>query len=65
MWLVNRACEVQMASMSMGKVREIPEEICKRCAADSLPLDPKYGAGEDVFAAMKRLIEKQDPSYKQ
>ncbi len=65
LWLVTRACEVQMSSMSMGKVREIPEEICKKCAADSLPLDPKYGAGEDVFAALKRLIEKQDPSYKQ
>jgi ribulose-5-phosphate 4-epimerase/fuculose-1-phosphate aldolase len=65
MWLVNRACEVQLASMSMGKVREIPEDICRQCTADSLPLDPKYGAGEDVFAAMKRIIEKQDPSYKQ
>ncbi len=54
-----------MASMSMGKVREIPEEICKKCTAASLPLDPKYGAGEDVFAAMKRIIERLNPSYKQ
>ncbi|MFQ3185688.1 MAG: hypothetical protein ACI8Q3_000705, partial [Marinomonas primoryensis] len=47
------------------KVREIPEDICRKCTADSLPLDPKYGAGEDVFAAMKRIIEKQDSSFKQ
>ncbi|WP_417224822.1 class II aldolase/adducin family protein [Amphritea sp.] len=64
MWLVNRACEVQCASMAMGKVREIPEAIVKKCTADSLNFDPKFGAGEDVFAAMKRLVEKQDPSFK-
>ncbi|MBU2966147.1 class II aldolase/adducin family protein [Amphritea sp. 2_MG-2023] len=64
MWLVNRACEVQCASMAMGKVREIPEAIVKKCTADSLNFNPKYGAGADVFAAMKRLVEKQDPSYK-
>lgn len=64
MWLVNRACEVQCASMAMGKVREIPEAVVKKCTADSLNFDPKYGAGEDAFAAMKRLIEKQDPSFK-
>jgi len=64
MWLVNRACEVQMASMPMGPLREIPEAVLKKCVADSLNFDPKYGAGEDVFAAMKRLVEKQDPSFK-
>ena len=64
MWLVSRACEVQCASMAMGKVREIPEEIVMKCTRDSLNFDPKFGAGEDVFAAMKRIVEKQDPSYK-
>lgn len=33
MWLINRACEVQMASMPMGTLREIAEEICKKCIA--------------------------------
>lgn len=64
MWLVNRACEVQMASMPMGPLREIPESVLNKCVADSLNFDPKFGAGEDVFAAMKRLVEKQDPSFK-
>lgn len=64
MWLVNRACEVQVASMPMGPLRQIPESVLKKCAADSLNFDPKYGAGEDVFAAMKRLVERQDPSFK-
>ncbi|WP_372598552.1 class II aldolase/adducin family protein [Amphritea sp.] len=64
MWLVNRACEVQCASMAMGKVRMIPEAIVKKCTADSLNFDPEFGAGADVFAAMKRLVEKQDASFK-
>lgn len=64
MWLVNRACEVQCASMAMGKVRMIPEAIVKKCTADSLNFDPEFGAGADVFAAMKRLVEKQDTSFK-
>lgn len=64
MWLVNRACEVQIASMATGPVLEIATPILESCAADSLNLDPKYGAGEDVFAAMKRLIEQRDPSFK-
>ncbi|WP_027855425.1 class II aldolase/adducin family protein [Marinobacterium litorale] len=64
MWLVNRACEVQLASMAAGPVLEIPVPVLEKCVADSLNFDPKYGAGEDVFAAMRRLVERQDPSFK-
>lgn len=64
MWLVQRACEVQLASMSMGKVINIDKSILSNCTRDSLNLDPKYGAGEDVFSAMKRIIDRIDPSYK-
>lgn len=64
MWLVNRACEVQLASMSMGPVINIPTPVLEKCVADSLNFDPKYGAGEDAFAALFRLVEKQDPSFK-
>jgi len=64
MWLVNRACEVQVSSMAMGPVIEIPASVLEKCVADSLNFDPKYGAGEDAFAALFRLVEKQDPSFK-
>ncbi|MBT00823.1 MAG: class II aldolase [Oceanospirillaceae bacterium] len=64
MWLVNRACEVQLASMAAGPVLDIPVPVLEKCVADSLNFDPKYGAGEDVFAAMRRLVERQDPSFK-
>lgn len=64
MWLVNRACEVQLASQSMGPVRNIPTPVLEKCVADSLNFNPKFGAGEDALAAYVRIIERQDPSYK-
>lgn len=64
MWLVNRACEIQLATQSMGKARMIPEAVLKKCVADSLNYDPKYGAGEDAFAALARVIDRIDTSYR-
>lgn len=64
MWLVNRACEIQVASASLGTPRPIPEDVLKKCVQDSLNFDPKFGAGEDSLAAMLRLVEKRDPSFK-
>lgn len=64
MWLVQRACEVQLATRSMGAGRPIPEAVLRKCVADSLNFDPKYGAGEDAFCAFTRLIERIDPGYR-
>lgn len=64
MWLVNRACEVQVACGAMGQLKPIPEAVLEKCTKDSLNFDPKFGAGEDALAALIRIIDKQDPSYK-
>ena len=64
MWLVSRACEVQLASQSMGAVRDISTPVLEKCVADSLNFNPKFGAGEDALAAYIRIVERQDPSYK-
>lgn len=64
MWLLTRACEVQLATKSMGNAREIPEQVLNNCVRDSLNFNPKYGAGEDSLAAMIRIVERQDPSFK-
>lgn len=65
LWLLNRACEVQLASMAMGPVIEIAEDVQRRCTRDSLQLNPAFGAGQDVFDALMRAIEARDPSYRQ
>jgi len=64
LWLLNRACEIQLASTAMGPVIDIPEDIQKKCTADSLQFDPRFGAGQDVFDALTRMIDKLDTSYR-
>jgi len=64
MWLVNRACEIQLAAQSMGPVRAIPASVLHKCVRDSLNFDPKFGAGQDAFDAMQRVIDRIDPSYR-
>lgn len=64
MWLVNRACEIQLAAQSMGEIAEIPQPILEKCVADSLNFDPKFGAGQDAFAALTRVVDRIDTSYR-
>ena len=64
MWLVNRACEIQIAAAPLGKQRQIPADILKKCVRDSLNFNPKFGAGEDALMAMIRLVERDDPSFR-
>ena len=64
LWLLNRACEVQLASTSMGRVIEIPEEVQRRCTRDSLQFNPAFGAGQDMFDALTRVVDAVDPSHR-
>jgi ribulose-5-phosphate 4-epimerase/fuculose-1-phosphate aldolase len=64
MWLVQRACEVQVASQALGPLRSIPEPVLEKCVRDSLNFNPRFGAGEDSLAAMLRLADRIDPSYR-
>ncbi len=64
LWLLNRACEIQVASQAMGPVIEIPEEVQAKCTRDSLQFNARFGAGRDVFDALIRQIDAVDPSYR-
>ena len=64
MWIVNRACEIQLATQSMGEAIPIAREVLEKCVADSLNFNPKYGAGEDSFAALQRIVDRKDPGYR-
>ncbi|MNU00030.1 aldolase II superfamily protein [compost metagenome] len=61
---MQRACEIQVASATLGRQRAIPVPVLESCVRDSLNFNPKYGAGEDSFAAMQRLIDRIDPGYR-
>ena len=45
LWLLNRACEIQLASTSMGPVIEVPEEIQKNCTRDRSSSTPDSAPG--------------------
>ncbi len=64
LWLLQRACEIQLATQAMGAPRLIPEDVQRKCTADSLQFSAKFGAGQDVFDAMQRLVDAVDPSYR-
>ncbi|HWZ73975.1 MAG TPA: class II aldolase/adducin family protein [Casimicrobiaceae bacterium] len=64
LWLLNRACEIQVASAAMGPVIELSEDIQRKCTRDSLQFDPAYGGGRDVFDALTRMLDRVDTSYK-
>ena len=64
MWLVNRACEVQLASHAMGEALPIPVAVLEKCVRDSLNFDPKFGGGQDAFDALQRIVDRIDPSYR-
>lgn len=64
LWTLQRACEIQLATLSMGRPRLVSDDIARKCTTDSLQLNPKYGAGQDVFAALTRMVDRIDPGYR-
>ena len=64
LWTLQRACEIQLATQSMGAPLPVPEAIAVKCTRDSLQFDPRHGAGQDVFNALVRQLDRTDDSYK-
>ena len=65
LWTLQRACEVQLATLSMGKAIAINPTVAARCTRDALQFDPAHGAGQDMFAALTRQVTRIDASYRQ
>ncbi len=64
MWLLNRACEIQMATLSMGPALDIPEAIQMRAGIDAKAFYDRFGANRDVFDALVRQIDRTDRSWR-
>jgi ribulose-5-phosphate 4-epimerase/fuculose-1-phosphate aldolase len=62
LWTLQRACDVQIAACSAGMLNPIREEVFAQTVRESGPGEKR--TCEDVFAAMVRLVEAQDPSYR-
>jgi ribulose-5-phosphate 4-epimerase/fuculose-1-phosphate aldolase len=63
LWTLQRACDVQAAGAALGPTIAVPAAVAEQCARDTLQFNPQYGAGQDVFDAMARLVQRQDASY--
>jgi ribulose-5-phosphate 4-epimerase/fuculose-1-phosphate aldolase len=65
MWTLQRACDVQVTQAALGRAIPVPEAVARRTTHDSFQFDAQFGAGQDVFDAMTRLVDRIDDSYKQ
>jgi ribulose-5-phosphate 4-epimerase/fuculose-1-phosphate aldolase len=62
LWTLQRACDVQIASSSAGALNPIRDEVFAQTVRESGPGEKR--TCDDVFAAMQRLIDAKDPSYR-
>ena len=64
LWTLQRACDVQVAQAALGPAMPVPEHVAAKTVADSFQFDQKFGAGQDVFDALVRRVDRIDDSYK-
>ena len=63
LWTLQRACDVQIASSSAGPLNPIRSDVFAQTVRESGPGEKR--TCEDVFAAMQRLVDAKDPSYRE
>ena len=63
LWTLQRACEIQMAQAAMGPALMVSEAVARKTTRDSFQFDAQFGAGQDVFDALVRQVDKIDISY--
>ena len=63
LWTLQRACDVQLASSAGGAPNPIRPEVFPRMVRDGGPHEKR--TCDDVFAAMQRIVDAKDPSYRE
>ena len=62
LWTLQRACEVQLATAAAGEVHRVRPEVFEQTVRESSIAEKR--TCDDVFAAMQRLVDARDPSYR-
>jgi ribulose-5-phosphate 4-epimerase/fuculose-1-phosphate aldolase len=63
LWTLQRACDVQVAAAQAGgEINHLSPKVIERMLGESGPGETR--TYEDVFAAMVRLVDARDPSYR-
>ena len=63
LWTLQRACDIQMAQAAMGPAIAVPETVAQKTTHDAFQFDARFGAGQDVFDALVRQVNRIDISY--
>lgn len=63
-WMLQRACEIQVATGAAGTPLDIPEDVIAVHQRDISGVQLPVGPGVPDFQAMVRVIDRIDPSWK-
>ena len=63
LWTLQRACEIQLATLSMGAAIAIPDALAQKSTQDALQFNPNHWGGQLVFASLIRQLDRIDTSY--
>ncbi len=63
LWCLQRACEIQVAQAALGPAIRVSEAVARKTTGDALQWDARFGAGQDVFDALQRRVDRIDDSY--
>lgn len=61
---LQRACEVQIAAQAGGNVTTPPEAVCEKTAQQFDRMGNSQRSTDSAWAAYRRLLDAEDPSYK-
>jgi ribulose-5-phosphate 4-epimerase/fuculose-1-phosphate aldolase len=64
LWTLQRACEIQVAQAALGPAIAVSEAVARKTTHDSFQFDAQFGAGQDVFDALVRQVDRLDDSYR-
>ena len=64
LWTLQRACDIQVAQAALGPATPVSEAVARKTTHDAFQFDARFGAGQDVFDALVRQVDRIDDSYK-
>ncbi|MGH8820092.1 MAG: class II aldolase/adducin family protein [Rhodoferax sp.] len=64
LWTLQRACDIQLAQAALGPAIAVPKAVAEKTTYDSFQFDAQFGAGQDVFDALVRQVDRIDGDYK-
>jgi ribulose-5-phosphate 4-epimerase/fuculose-1-phosphate aldolase len=64
LWVLQRACDVQVAGAALGPALPVPDAVQRHCADDAAKASASPEFGVDVFEALVRQVDKVDRNWR-